>query len=318
VEAAQIAGDVAAQARYTLAWGFACLEQDDYVEAQTHLIAAARLFPQVEDEGGVASATLYLARLSLEQGEYADAEHHLQHSWALFAQSDHPAGMAATLYWRGYLAYTLGRLEEAKSLCGQALDLQERLAAEAGTGDGGELAWDEASGLTQILRALADVAIEEGAYDQAQAYCERALAVAQSAHDQGEEAAALYLLAVVADCRRDLDTALAHADDALALFQRMGDRGYQALTLFQQSQTHFHQGNHAQAEALILRSRPLADDVGSPATRVFVGYHQGRIYAVTGRSELARQTWASALALAERHDHPLAGRIRREMDELGR
>lgn len=319
VEAAQIAGDLLAQARYALGWGFACLEQDDYVEAQSHLMTAARFFRQVEDETGVASATLYLARLALEQGEYAEAESHLQHSWALFSQGDHPAGMAATLYWRGYLSYTLGRLEEAKSLCGQALDLQERLAAEAseGAGDVGGLAWEEASGLTQILRALADVAIEEGAYDQAQVHCERALALARSAHDQGEEAATLYLLAVVADCRRELDTALAHADDALVLFRRMGDRGYQALTLFQQSQTYFHQGDHAQAEALILRSRPLAEDVGSPATQVFVGYHQGRIYAVTGRSGLARQTWASALTLAERHDHPLAGRIRQDLAGLG-
>lgn len=316
VAAAQIVGDPSALARYHLNWGFACLEQDDYIEAQTRLVTAMDLFQSAADEVGIAHASLYLARLSLEQGKYAEAESHLQHSWHIFTQTDHAEGLAATLYWRGYLAYTLGRLDEAKALCGQALDLQERLAEGEAEGS---VAWEsgEMGSLTWTLRALADVAIEEGDFSQAQAYCDRALAQAQSNHDKGEEAAVLYLLAVVADCRQAWDVGLAYADKALDLFQRMGDRDYQALTLYQLSQIHFKLGNYPQAETLILRSRPLAEAVGSPATQVFVRYHQGRIYTATERPQLASQMWTSALALAERHAHPLAPRIRREMDELG-
>ncbi len=302
VDAALALNDPLALARQRAAWGFACLEQDDYAEAANLLRLAMDGFDAQGDEESGAQARLGLARLYIERGEYAAAGEVLRQAWQVYAQADHPQGLGRTLYWQGLLLYHRGEMVEAGKLYGQARVLQE--------------AANDQVGLIATLRGLTDVAVEEQALAQAASYCAQALSLAQMLDDRGEQAALLYLQAVIARSEQRYADALTASQDALALFEKMGDRGYQALTLFEQSQVQTKIGAYREAETLARRSCQIAERVSQRYTRVYLLYHLGHVQALSGQKKEARAAWHAALALAEEDEHILCERLRQRLTEL--
>ena len=302
VDAALALDDPLAVARQRAAWGFACLEQDDYAEAASHLRLAIDGFDEQGDEEGGAEARLGLARLHIERGEYEAGEEALRQAWQVYAQADHPQGLGRTLYWQGLLLYHRGEMAEAEKLYRQARILHE--------------AADDQVGLIATLRGLADVAVEAKEYAQAMDCCTTALSIAQSFGDKGEQAAILYLQAVIARNERRYPDALRIGQEALELFERMGDRGYQALTLFEQSQVQAKLSMYNEAEALAQRSCRIAEQLGQSYTQVFLLYHLGQVQVIVGHIERAKAAWNTALALVELGGHPLVAQLRQRVAEL--
>lgn len=301
VDAALALNDPLALARQRAAWGFACLEQDDYAEAANLLRLAMDGFDAQGDEESGAQARLGLARLYIERGEYAASGEVLRQAWQVYAQADHPQGLGRTLYWQGLLLYHRGEMAEAGKLYGQARVLQE--------------AANDQVGLIATLRGLADVAVEAKEYAQAQDCCAAAFSLARVLDDRNEQAAILYLQAVLARKEERYTEATIIGQESLDMFERMGDRGYQALLLFEQSQVQEKMGKYTEAEALAQRSCRIAEQVGQEYTRIFLLFHLGHVQVLAGQKERARTAFQTALALTQEENHPLYGRLHEKLAE---
>lgn len=302
VAAGHLVGDGEQVARYQQAWGFACLEQDAYAEAQIHLTQAIQGWTAMGESVQRGACHLLLARMALEQGWYAAAHDQLAAGWQLFSDQDDLPGLAQTLYWEGVLAYFEADFATARIRAEEAHGLQQGLPDQ--------------TGLIPTLRLLADLAIHEQDLVQARHHAQEALALSHSLQEQGEEAAALYILGVIARMAGEREQAERALAQALALFMRMGDRGYQSMTLFEQSKVHFQAGDLAAAETLAQRSRQLAEEIGDINHQIYVLRHLGRIYTAMAKPDTARTLLHHGLNLATTHNHILTAGLQDQLNSL--
>ncbi len=301
-EAAFYLEDEHALATALLHWAQACIEQDDYQEADEFLQQCLTFFEQAADSHNLATAQYYLPRIALDQMHYAIAERHLDNSLALRQQLGDQAGTAITTYQQALLFYRRGQFAKAKSLCEWALRTQEEI--------------QDHFGLPPTLRLLADIALEQEEYASAQHYCQRALDLCHQLHHRGELAATYYSLTVVARCQGNYAVAQAHAQEALTLFQLIGDRGFQALMYHELSRILAATQAFSAAIDMTNKSLALFQALHESFNLVYVLRHLGDIHKSLGQPELAASYWQQALAIAESKEHPLATQLAAMLEQL--
>jgi tetratricopeptide (TPR) repeat protein len=91
-------------------------EQQRYVEAAAHFVAASERSLQAGEVGKIALAQLEFADLALTHGKYDEARQYLEESLAGFERAGQTWGTALALDLRGYLACKEGKFEEADEL----------------------------------------------------------------------------------------------------------------------------------------------------------------------------------------------------------
>jgi DNA-binding SARP family transcriptional activator/tetratricopeptide (TPR) repeat protein len=301
-DAAISIGDERFLAIYLLRWGQACIEQDDYLEAEDFLNQCLILFERINDTYNIATVKYYLARIALDQMQYDVAETYLESSLQLRQQINDRPGTATTTYQKALLFYRRGQFQKAKSLCEWALNLQEEV--------------NDWFGLLPTLRLLADIAMEQHDFDTAYNFCQRALELCNQLHNRGELAATYYSLTVVARCQGNYALAQSYAQKALALFQLIGDRGFQALMYYELSRIHAANKAFVVAIEIAEKSLSLFKELHESFNLVYVLRHLGDLHKGLGQEQLAFAYWQQALVIASSKEHPLALQIQEYLTQL--
>jgi DNA-binding SARP family transcriptional activator len=301
IDAAESLADERVWAESLLNLARACLEQNDYPEAQRLLGESLLKFESLDNRAKMAEARYYLGRIAIEQAEYEAADRLLTSSLQLQEQLQDPIAAAATLYQEAFLAYRRNEFEQARVLCMRALALQEQAGNDAG--------------IIPILRLLADIAVEQKDYPAAETYLNRSLSLCHQLHDRGELAATCYSLAVVARFQEKLDMAQQYAENALELSKWMGNRQFQAMAWYEQFWIFVKRNNIDAAATVGLKSLELFQELQDSFNLVYVLCHLGEFYSANEQTEQATALWRQALALASRINHPLAERLQRNLGE---
>jgi DNA-binding SARP family transcriptional activator/tetratricopeptide (TPR) repeat protein len=284
--AARTLGDDRRLAHTLLRWAEICLEQSDYDAAWARLETSLHLFSRLEDGEGIVQAHYFQGFVLYDQGEYRAAEQILQKNLKLLAQFDNQSVQAATIRLLARVYFetdeTMARAEETAVA---ALHLQEALPS--------------ATGLTSVLRLLANIQIRKNKLDAAQAYASRAAEVSLALQNPAEKGAANYLLMTIFQLQKQYERAETLALDSLRLFQGLGNRRYESMVRHELSVNYLANGRYDEAwqhtEESLAICRQIEDRLG-------YGYamrQKGDILLKLERREEALRAWQEAQALAE-------------------
>ncbi len=301
-EAAEALGDEQALAECLLRWGRACIEQDDYGEAEALLDPCLELYTKSANGNGIAMVKYYLARIALDKAQYDAAELYLEESLKLHQGTVNTSGIAAATYQKALLFYRRGFVGKAQSLCEWAQKVQEET--------------QDTASLLPTLRLLADIAVEQKKYEIANGYCQRALDLCNQLHNRGELAATYYSLTVVARLQEDYPRAQSYAQEALSLFQLIGDRGFQALMYYELSR--ILAGNQAFESSIEIgvKSMKMLQDLHEDFNLVYILQHLGDVQNHLGNVQDATELWQSAISIALPNEHPLTANIQDRLRAL--
>jgi predicted ATPase/DNA-binding SARP family transcriptional activator len=199
MDAAVVAGadaPAALRAKTLLGSGRLALLQCDYVPAVRRLDAALRLYRQLDDARGIASALQVLGSVAREQGRYARAIQLHEESLSVAEAAGDQWGVASAHGYLGFACWLQAEFGQATTECGVALHIFREL------GDVEGIAWS--------LLSLGTVARHQGASEQAAALLRESRSLAERigfregiawsleqlgllAADQGDPAAAALL-----------------------------------------------------------------------------------------------------------------------------
>lgn len=300
--AAELGDNQYALATTLLRWGQACIEQDEYKEAEHLLKQSISYYERLDDHRGIANVKYSLARVALDQAHYEVAEQFLNECRQVREQLNDTVGVAATIYQQSFVLYRRSQYVEAKRLCRQALDIQETA---------GDL-----TGLLPTLRLLADIDLEENNLDSAYMHCKRAQEFCEKVHNRGELAATYYSLTVVTRLRNEFELAQSYAEEALSLLRLMGDRKFQAITLYELSRIYAATAKHALALETGENSLTLLRDLKDNFNVVYILRHLGTLAKEQQNNERAHQLLSEALNIARAQTHPLIDSLQVHISEL--
>jgi tetratricopeptide (TPR) repeat protein len=152
---------------------------------------------------------------------------------------------------------------------------------------------------------MAFVAIQDGSFDDAGAYAEKAGAIAQMLQDADLQARVLWSRSVRAGWLGDWTQAMAHVLAALEQARKEGEISmiYPHL-LVQATRSYFYAGDFTQAQSYLDSARQLAQSRHYRQLPAIAERLQGRIWQAQGRFEDAEPCFERSLAeLKTLHDH---------------
>ena len=288
-KAAQERGDDEKLAQIELNWGQACIEQNDYELAETHLDDSHKLFSRLEDGTGIAAVQFHRARIAIEQSQYDKAHRFLDESLHIRESLADQKGVAAVLYRQARIASRTGNYDEGFRVAQQALNIQKE---------------QDRLGASKTVRLMASITLEQKKFSLAKQYCEDALRISIELQDTGELATSYYRYCWVSRQLGELEQAEAYGEKALALFAKIGDKKLEALTLYILSVIQEDKKNFERALELALQSSNLMRMVGDSYNLVFILAHLGDIYKNLQQFAKMQEYWKEALPLAEQQKHP--------------
>jgi tetratricopeptide (TPR) repeat protein len=274
-----------------LHWGHACIEQNEYDEAEDLLSVCLALFRELDYPANEATALYQLARISLERAKYSGAERLLAESRRLREQLGDIVGVAETIYRQAWLRYQRSDYDEARQLATQALSMQESAKDKLGS--------------IRTLRLSSNILLQlkEKDHDLAERHCQSALELCKELQDQGELAMVLLALSNVHWSQEKLFSARKYAEESLRVLQKLGDRRSQAQVHFKLSQINRTVGDYEEAQKAAYQSlefcRQLKDDLGT----AFVARLLGDLFYDLDQREKASEIWHRSLKLAEKLQH---------------
>jgi DNA-binding NarL/FixJ family response regulator len=141
-------------------------------------------------------------------------------------------------------------------------------------------------GVTPLVRAKALncagwLALRQGKYEQADAFCEEGLKLYREAKGTGT-VRALYRLGMIASARGNDAKARALLEESLALAREVGDKGRVAYALLSLGSMLIGQGEHTRAWALLEESLALFREVGDTEGMAWSLYFLGRVRFAQG------------------------------------
>lgn len=299
-EAAEQLNEEEILAQILLHWGEACIEQNDYKEADMFLSKSLAHFQRLEVGKGIAAAQYHLARIAIERGDYADAEKRLQQSFRIQQQRDDKVGMAAALYRMARILHRQGKYAEANKLARRTITLQ--IAENASKID-----------IIRSKRLLASILAEQEAYTPAQQMLEEALEMCRAIGNIAELAATLSQSADICRRQNQLELAENYAKESVQLFARMGDRKLQGVALYRLSIINEAQKNLELALQIGKRSRSLLEAVDDKFGLVYLFVHLGDLFVALGKMDQAQTIWQEAFIKAQMQAHPALATIEQRL-----
>lgn len=305
-DAAQQLDDPAPSAHNLLRWGEACIEQNDYEEAEQLLKDSLAAHRQQANQEGIARAQDHLARIALEQNRYEAAETLLAASQAIWEAIGEPVRVAGVLFRRARLRYNQNQFVEAMQLATAALTMQQ--------------AADTRRELLPTLRLLAQIPVEHHQDKEAvRAYGEQALQICEELSDASEKAATLFTLTNVHRRLRNLDLAFSLADEALPLLRKMGLRRFEAFLLFEVSILHELKQEFEQAMAVAHDCIQIAHELDDAFHAALFQMHLGDLYEQMQQPAEAKKIWLTVSNMASQMNHAsLLAEVQTKLDQLGK
>jgi tetratricopeptide (TPR) repeat protein len=273
-----------------LKWGQACLEQNDYTEAE-HLLEQVIALTQKKQQPVIRADAFYaLARLARQQSLYKQAEQRLADCRAIREALQDKVGIAAIIYEEVFLSYQQGDFS-------QQARLRAALAIQEENGD--------QSGALQTLRLLTLLALKQNDLDAAESYGKHALDWSVAVQNQAEWASALYDLAGVYRFQGRFAEALTTVEESILQFQRMGDRRSLALAYYELSSIQIHRKQYDAALLAAQNSLGLLRTLNDEYILVFTLLRLGDVYQHLGDTPTARVCWTEGHNIAKPQIHPL-------------
>ena len=272
-----------------VSWSQACIEQNDYQDAQERLKEAHLIYERQGNLAGNALVHHHMARIDVHQGKYDVAKEKLVSSQVIYTKLGDDIGIAANLYWTARVSYRLGHYAEAEELCLNALSLQK--------------ANEDEHGCLRTLRFLAPIANVKKEYEKAERYCLKALDLCEKLQDEAEYAATLYALSMVYRRLRNYNLARTHAEKSLRLFKKMSDRRSEALALYVKSLIGEDVEEFDEALVYARESQKILRDVNDNFNLILVLLHLGDVLVHLERLDEAVAVWKEALNMAENQQH---------------
>jgi predicted ATPase len=217
-------------------------------------------------------------------------------------------------WWiRGYPREGRSWLERALALAGED-DMSARAAAEFGLGklwlespnydtaevhlrqslDARRQLGDE-RGEAEVLSALAMIALNRLAYDQAWMLGEDALKIARDSGDRRSIASAMQILGMIAREQGEYERALELLGESMMLWRSLGDTAWTARVASQKGITHRLAGNVEQAQRLFAVSRELHTELGDRFALGVIASQSGHLAFDAGDIKRAVALYAEAL-----------------------
>jgi tetratricopeptide (TPR) repeat protein len=237
-------------------------------------------------------------------------QHGRWHDWAMAGQAavtaaDRLSDPSVQARAHGNLANAygqLGRLEEARSHLGRALDLATRNGDQAGQAN--------------THRTLAHLWSREGRHHEALDHATQALTLFRQAGHRTGQARALNAIGWYRTQLGEHRQALTYCQQALALLEQLGDDNGQAGTWDSLGHIHLQLDQHAEAVSCYQRCIDLCrkqDDRYGQATALT---HLGDAYDTAADRDSAAEAWRQALAILTDLEHPDAALIRAKLADI--
>lgn len=284
VRLAQLAHDAGREASGGLCWGYALLNQGDFVASRTRLEAAVALahrhdFPSVEAEG-----LRHLGSVHWCLGDYAQAGAHYEQSLRLCRATGERRSEGVTLNNLALVFLRQGDYAQARAYSEQAL----RLARELG----------DLRSEGKALSALANAALGTGEWERAQAHTEQALEIARRAGNRSGEGILLLYLGNISCWRGDYARAAAHDTQSLQLFVELGDRRLQGVSLNNLGEVSLHRGNYSRAREELERALAISGEMRDRQSEGPCLQDLGRLFHRLGAFARAATCYEQALQIS--------------------
>lgn len=287
--AASAVGDEMTLAYNLLRWGEACLEQNDYAEAEQHLQQSLDDGMRLEEDTLVATAEFHLARLAIDQSRYTEAEARIDHSLAIWLAVEDEKAYASAQFRKARLFFDRNELNAAETLLREALGRQEKVV--------------DTRGMVPTLRLLAQIAAKGEEYTVADRYCEQAQQYSEALQDEGELATVHYTRAILLRRQGKYDAARQAAEAALPSFHHLGLRRLEGMVSYQLSVITKELGEYEQALQHNRHSIAIFDEVQNQLGKLFCLVLLGDLYQILGDAALATNAWQDAHMLATTLNH---------------
>ena len=146
-----------------------------------------------------------------------------------------------------------------------------------------------------MLSALAMIALNRLAYDEARALGEDALKIARETGDRRGAATALRILGMIAREQGQYERALGLLEESMALGRALGDAAWTARVASQMGITHRLAGNAEQAQHFLDASRELHTELGDRFALAVIASNSGHLAFDAGDVTRAVALYAEAL-----------------------
>ena len=301
LEAAQTLGDATQkEALILLRWGLACLEQNDYESAETHLTQSLKHYYMLEEEDGLVQTQTHLARMAIERGQYDKATDWLNNCKAILNISPNTQGLGDILFYEASIAFADGfRLDDADTLLAEAVSYYEVAK--------------NYSGKIDVLRMQADIAAKRGDYAQAEILASVAIKISAEIQDQTQLATNLSALTTIYLGQGKLDQGLAIAQESLSILRRTGRKRIEGLVLRQLSVIYKRKGNYEKALTFMKQSLSIFLSHDLVLSQAFSYLGLAQLYRLMDKAEAAEKAKQAAYQLAIQLDNQsLLNRIQQE------
>jgi tetratricopeptide (TPR) repeat protein len=282
-------------------WGSACISQNDYAEAEAHLMAGHQIYQVLDDQGGIANVFYHRGRIALDQGKHSEAQQLLLAAQDLWTKHGNQPHIARTLYLLASIQLEHGHFDEAEQLGIAALKLHRATHNDLDT--------------VRTLTLLAEIARAQYNFDVAIDHCHQALALGETLHNRNESALTLYTLCKALRQQGKIQAARQKGEQSLAVLKSTGDRRAQAQVLLQLSRIHMETSNYSVALQTGQQSLELCRELNDPWGTVNVLRHLGDVQQLSGETSQARDAWLEGLQLAADIGHPWANSLSERLEK---
>ncbi len=186
-------------ADYLAHWGYACLEQNDTIDAKSHFENALNIYTELMLIDGIGNMHFGLARIAIEVGDLGQARLHLENSSDVREELNDPAGLCAIDYEKARILFLGGKFNEAQDLALSAYEKQKKMG----------LVSDLLSTSNLIMHCL----IEREQFEQALRIGEEGLTFAISSKSSNDEAFFLESIAHVYNRLGKFELALKYTEN---------------------------------------------------------------------------------------------------------
>ncbi len=290
-ESARTLGDLPTLALCLQRWGRACLEQKDYVEADTHFVKGLEIYTSLKDQQGIASTQCYLARIAFEhESDYDKSQHLLLESRRIWEELDDSVGIAETLYAEARIYRLRCEFDKAREIAEQALAMQQSAGEEQAA--------------IRTLNLLMSIAIDQNDLDLAERRGKHALLLCEKYQDRSEIAETIGVLADVYRRQHHFELAQVYAEDSLNLLKTVGDKGEKASLLYQLSMIYEGKTEYVLALDIARQSLSLCQELDFTFLEACVQLHIGDLYLELDQRDEACARWDIVLNIAQALQHP--------------
>ncbi len=285
----------------SLRWqGRMLLEQGLYEPADQLYRQALSMAYDEEDEREIAVIKYDQAWSRLEQNDFEHSEALIAESIALLEEYDHIPELPAMLNIQARLFLQKGDLKQAKQSAERARLIEEPRGPS--------------SYLAHSYKWLSEVAQDEGNWDKAREYGERALSISQSVKDKFAIASAQYALARIhVRTGYKPNVGMALAENAFRTFHDLGVKKSAVYAKGIMGQLQRRLNNPILAREILMQCLGELTKMKDAYACVNYGMHLGDVFKDLGEHDAACTYWREAFISAARQHHPFEEKLRERL-----